>query len=67
MQRSFPIVSQMYELSIKFVNQLVFHHMIPDIIKDIIFSPFHHVQNTSKASVFLNHNGIDCTHIIHVN
>lgn len=55
----------MYELSTEFVSQLVFHHMIPNIIKDTIFSPFHHVQNTSTASVFLNHNGIDYTHIIH--
>jgi len=65
MHKSFLIVTQMYELSAKLVNQLVFHHMIPGVIKDIIFTLFHHVQNTSTVSVFLNHNGIDCTYVIY--
>lgn len=65
MHKSFLIVTRIYELSTKLVNQLVSHHMIPGVIKDTIFSLFHHVQNTSTISVFLNHNGIDCTHVIH--
>jgi len=47
MHKSFLIVTQMYELSAKLVNQLVLHHMIPGVIKDKFFSPFHHVQNIS--------------------
>jgi len=65
MHKSFLIVTQMYKLSAKLVNQLILHHMIPGVIKDTICSPFHHVQNTSTVSVSLNYNGIDCTHVIH--
>jgi len=65
MHRSFLTVTETYELSAKLVNQLVFYHMIPGVIKDTIFSPFHHVQKTS-VSVFLNHNSIDCTQVLHI-